>query len=55
MKDFGAIILIWILTGAWLTHIIFCLSEWVYGFLIAGALFFPIWVIHWIGLWFWFF
>ena len=37
---------------AWLTHIIVCLSTGSWGFLIAGALFAPIGVIHGIGIWF---
>lgn len=38
--------------AAWLTHIFVCLSEGLWGFLIAGAIFVPIGVIHGIGLWF---
>jgi hypothetical protein len=37
---------------AWLTHIITCLSSASWGFLIAGALFFPIGIIHGFGIWF---
>ena len=41
--------------AAWLNHIITCLQDGSWGFLIAGALFFPIGIIHGIGLWFgWF-
>jgi|AntDeeMetagen681_2_1112603.scaffolds.fasta_scaffold12474_3 hypothetical protein len=36
---------------AWLTHIITSLNEGWWGFLIAGALFFPIGVIHGVMLW----
>jgi hypothetical protein len=36
---------------AWLTHIITCFSEGLWGFLIAGAIFFPIGIIH--GFWLW--
>ncbi|AXQ69783.1 hypothetical protein HOU03_gp484 [Caulobacter phage CcrSC] len=38
--------------AAWLTHVIHCIQtqEWV--FLIAGALAFPVAVIHGIGIWF---
>lgn len=43
---FGLVIL------AWLTHIVTCLSAAKWGFLIAGALFFPIGIIHGIGIWF---
>lgn len=38
--------------SAWITHIVECLQEGEWGFLIAGALVFPIAVIHGIGVWF---
>jgi hypothetical protein len=41
----------WVI-GSWLTHIFVCLSAGKWGFLIAGALIFPIAVIHGTGLWF---
>jgi len=41
--------------AAWLTHIIFCLKTGAWGFLIAGAILFPIGVVHGTGLWFGFF
>jgi len=37
--------------SAWLTHIITCLSDGSWGFLIAGALMFPIAIIHGFGIW----
>lgn len=37
---------------AWLTHIVVCLSQGEWGFLIAGALFFPVAVVHGVGVWF---
>lgn len=37
--------------GAWLTHILVCLTAGKWGFLIAGALLPPIGVIHGFGLW----
>lgn len=41
--------------AAWVTHIVVCLKTGAWGFLIAGAIFFPIGIIHGIGLWFgWF-
>jgi hypothetical protein len=47
------IFLLWIIAFAgWITHIIMCLSGGLWGFLIAGALFFPIGVVHGIGHWF---
>lgn len=38
--------------AAWLTHIFSCLSNGEWGFLIAGALAFPIAIVHGIGIWF---
>ena len=43
---FGLLIL-----SAWLTHIVHCFTEGSWGFLIGGALFVPIAVVHGIGLW----
>jgi hypothetical protein len=41
--------------GGWLTHLAVCFQEHYYGFLIAGAIFFPIAIIHgwgiWLGFW----
>lgn len=56
MSDlFGAGILGLFLLGlfvAWLTHVVVCLKLAAWGFLIAGAIFFPIGIIHGVGLWF---
>ena len=41
--------------AAWFTHIFVCLSEEAWGFLIAGAIMFPIAIIHGVGIWFGFF
>ena len=45
---------LWV-AASWLTHVITCLSDASWGFLIAGALFFPVAVIHgtgvWLGVW----
>lgn len=53
-SSIGVLALIW-LVAAWLTHICFCLSTGKWGFLIAGAIMFPIGVVHGTGLWFGFF
>lgn len=37
--------------SAWLTHVIYCLTEDRWGFLIAGTLFAPVGVIHGILIW----
>lgn len=38
--------------AAWLMHVIVCLGDGSWGFLIAGAIFFPIGIIHGVGVWF---
>lgn len=55
MSDFWAGLLGITALAAWLTHVIFCLSDGAWGYLIAGAVFFPIGIVHGIGLWFGFF
>jgi len=37
---------------AWLTHIFTCFSHAMWGFLLAGVIFFPIGILH--GFWLWF-
>ncbi len=37
---------------AWITHVVVCFKDGEWGFLIAGALFFPVAVIHGWGIWF---
>lgn len=55
MGEMSAIAVALMAASAWLTHVIVCLSLGKWGFLIAGALFFPIGIIHGVGLWFGFF
>lgn len=62
MKDlisgvFGFFALLAAILGfvAWLTHVVTCLQEHQWGFLIAGAVFFPVAIVHGVGLWFGFF
>jgi hypothetical protein len=38
--------------AAWFTHIFVCFSQEKWGFLIAGAIFFPVAMIHGVGVWF---
>jgi len=45
-------IIIFATVCAWLTHIIFCFGHAAWGFLIAGAIFFPIGILHGFYLWF---
>lgn len=37
--------------ASWFTHVVVCLSAGKWGFLIAGALVFPIAIIHGFGIW----
>jgi hypothetical protein len=37
---------------AWLTHVFTCFAEGLWGFLIAGALLFPLGIFHGFYLWF---
>jgi hypothetical protein len=38
--------------AGWITHVITCLSQSEWGFLIAGAIFVPVGVVHGWGIWF---
>jgi hypothetical protein len=38
--------------AAWFTHIFTCFADGLWGFLLAGAVFFPIGVLHGFYLWF---
>ena len=44
-------IFLWVV-ASWITHIIVCFKAASWGFLIAGAIFFPVAVGH--GTWLWF-
>ncbi len=46
---YGMIVLIF--TGAWFQHLFTCFTDDRWGFLIAGAIFFPVAVVHGIGIW----
>lgn len=37
---------------AWVTHLVVCFSTAAWGFLIAGAIMFPIGIFHGFGVWF---
>lgn len=52
MGSVAAFFLIVVTLSAWLTHVIVCLKTAAWGFLIAGALFAPIGVVHGVGIWF---
>ena len=40
------------LIAAWITHVVVCLKTASWGFLIAGAIMFPIAWVHGTGAWF---
>lgn len=47
-----ATIAIWLsVVGGWFTHVVVCIAAGKWGFLIAGALCFPIGIIHGVGVW----
>jgi len=53
MRDlFGTLFFFILPIMAWLTHLVTCFQDERWGFLIAGALFFPIAIIHGGGIWF---
>ena len=37
--------------AAWFTHLYVCFSDDRWGFLIAGAIMFPIAIVHGVGVW----
>ena len=39
-------------TAAWFTHLVVCFTDDRWGFLIAGAIMFPIVIVHGAGVWF---
>lgn len=51
MKDLFINLLIISMPAAWITHIIVCLLEAKYLLLIAGAIVFPVGIIHGFGIW----
>lgn len=38
--------------AAWFTHVVVCIKTASWGFLIAGAIMFPIGLVHGTGVWF---
>lgn len=50
-KSFLAIAVMFAVFSAWLTHVIVCLLAHWWGLLVAGAIFFPIGIIHGVMIW----
>lgn len=42
----------WLCFFAWLTHIFTCFANGLWGFLVSGAIFFPIGILHGFYIWF---
>ena len=40
-----------VLLSSWFSHLYICFTEERWGFLIAGAIFFPIAIVHGFGAW----
>lgn len=49
MYNFLGIGVLLIIFISWLTHLYVCFTEEAWGFLIAGAIFFPIGIVHGMG------
>ncbi|GAB1835936.1 hypothetical protein MyNCGM121_27100 [Achromobacter xylosoxidans] len=50
-KELGVLaVILWVIV-AWFTHIVVCLKAGSWGFLIAGAIFFPVAFVHGTGIW----
>jgi hypothetical protein len=52
MGEFTGWTLMIVALVAWFNHIFTCFSEGLWGFLVAGAIMFPIGILH--GVWLWF-
>ena len=50
----GVLLAVWTI-GSWFTHVIVCIQTSSWLFLLAGALFFPIGMVHGTGVWLGFF
>lgn len=52
MGAFVGLLLGLVSVAAWLTHVVVCIKAASWGFLIAGAVFVPIAIVHGVGVWF---
>jgi hypothetical protein len=48
----GIVLILLLSYSAWLTSIVFCASNGHHQLLIAAATFFPIGIVHGVGVWF---
>jgi len=51
----AAILIVILCVASWFTHLYVCFTAGKWGFLVAGAIFFPVAIIHgfgvWLGIW----
>ena len=52
MSNFFGVAAFLVAFAGWLTHLYVCFTQELWGFLIAGAIFFPVGIIHGWGIWF---
>ena len=52
MPVIAAALFFFTLIAAWLTHVIVTIQTAAWLFLIAGAIFFPVAIVHGVGVWF---
>jgi hypothetical protein len=52
MPLLAVILLSLVVPAAWLTHVIVCVKAAAWVFLLAGAICFPIGIVHGVGVWF---
>lgn len=51
MATFATITIYLVVAAAWFQHVYTCFTQEAWGFLIAGAIFFPVAMVHGIGIW----
>jgi hypothetical protein len=51
ISGFFAVLSVLVGVALWLTHVVFCIKTASWGFLIAGAIFFPIGMVHGFMIW----
>ena len=51
MANIVGIFLALLMIASWFQHLYTCFSDERWGFLIAGAIFFPVAIVHGVGIW----
>ena len=52
LEGLTGMLILFVLFASWLTHVSTCFLDESWGFLIAGALMFPVAIVHGFGVWF---